>query len=162
MVVVTGQKLVSGILLRPTYGWAGCDNGHPWRDDKVCITSGKPPLPEINTQAQCGFLEDPSRGIAVTGNSFLFREEGANDFNRPNTLITKFSHPVTKPIKVDLVYKSIGKEKFVDTRFSEIIYLPEFTPDHCKLSKTAITAGQLLDNFQELSVGRFASTSRYN
>lgn len=74
----------------------------------------------------------------------------------------KFSRPATKPIKVDLVYKTTGKEKFVDTRFSEIIHLPEFTQDQYKLSKSGITAGQLLDNFQNLSVGRFAPTSRYN
>jgi hypothetical protein len=37
-----------------TFGWTGCDNGKPWVGDKVCITSGKPPLPDVNPQAQCG------------------------------------------------------------------------------------------------------------
>lgn len=37
-----------------TFGWMGCDNGHPWAGDMVCVSKGTPPKPAANPQAVCG------------------------------------------------------------------------------------------------------------
>lgn len=37
-----------------TFGWMGCNNGHPWIGDKVCVSDGTPPKPVFNPQAECG------------------------------------------------------------------------------------------------------------
>lgn len=36
------------------FGWMGCDNGHPWIGDKVCVSDGTPPKPAHNKLAECG------------------------------------------------------------------------------------------------------------
>ncbi|KAI9467480.1 class V chitinase-like protein, partial [Coemansia mojavensis] len=39
-----------------TYGWYGCEGGHPWINDKICVSSGTPPRPTPNPEAECGPL----------------------------------------------------------------------------------------------------------
>lgn len=39
---------------KDTFGWYGCTDGHPWKGDKICLSSGRPPRPTPNPQAQCG------------------------------------------------------------------------------------------------------------
>lgn len=37
-----------------TFNWNGCNNGHPWAGDKVCVSDGTPPRPPVNKDAVCG------------------------------------------------------------------------------------------------------------
>ncbi|KAJ2849889.1 hypothetical protein IWW36_002308 [Coemansia brasiliensis] len=39
-----------------TYGWYGCNANHLWVGDKVCVSSGTPPRPNPNPEAECGPL----------------------------------------------------------------------------------------------------------
>ncbi|KAJ1946929.1 hypothetical protein GGF37_000828 [Kickxella alabastrina] len=39
-----------------TYGWMGCEGGHPWVGDKICVSAGTAPRPTANPLAECGPL----------------------------------------------------------------------------------------------------------
>ncbi|CUM64419.1 uncharacterized protein PRCAT00002022001 [Priceomyces carsonii] len=37
-----------------TFGWMGCGTGYPLKGDKVCVSTGTPPKPAVNNNAECG------------------------------------------------------------------------------------------------------------
>lgn len=46
--------------IKNTFGWMGCDNGHPWAGDKVCVSDATPPIAPFNKLAERGPSKDGS------------------------------------------------------------------------------------------------------
>lgn len=52
----TNIKTLDNLYLwnKNTFGWMGCSNVYPYAGDKVCVSEGTPPKPNINPNAECG------------------------------------------------------------------------------------------------------------